>query len=386
MRCASPVASWAGVSALPLTPVLPLRLCPIPGPLYTVLMGYKESPVAEARARYAAMPARLLREFLAAHAGCVAAVAGGPLGVALCVPSTARPDGAPLTTLVGMAEAAGGGRGLLVARSCSAAPPLRSGICSPTPAPSPSLAEAHRRLDGNACCCSTTPTSAGRGRRAPRPRCGWPERPRWSSSCSDASSGPTALPPTPPSCERTGVPGPKSAAKAHRAAGVLRPGRPACSARRSAPPRPTRAPRRRPRRGRVRDGVTTRGGPESWSGPPGPTYCPPCTDDEVAAQRTGRAPAAVGCPIVAPAARASFLRTRPPFRSAPLPARLLRVQPGCAATAMVRSAAAAEPALELGHEEKVGQLRRAVGLPRVGDPDSGDVVEPAGARCGARAS
>ena len=106
MHCASPVASWAGVSGLPLTPLLPLRLCPIPGPLYTVLMGYKESPVAEARPRYATMPARLLREFLAAHAGCVAAVAGGPLGVALCVPSTARPDGAPLTTLVGMAEAA----------------------------------------------------------------------------------------------------------------------------------------------------------------------------------------------------------------------------------------------------------------------------------------
>ena len=91
MRCASPVRVVGRRLGLPLAPVVPLRLCPIPGPLYTVLMGYKESPVAEARARYAAMPARLLREFLAAHAGCVAAVAGGPLGVALCVPSTARP-------------------------------------------------------------------------------------------------------------------------------------------------------------------------------------------------------------------------------------------------------------------------------------------------------
>ncbi len=84
---------------------MPLRLCPIPGPLYTVLMGYKESPVAEARTRYAAMPSRLLHEFLAAHAGCVAAVSGGPLGAALCVPSTARPCGAPLSALDGMAEA-----------------------------------------------------------------------------------------------------------------------------------------------------------------------------------------------------------------------------------------------------------------------------------------
>ena len=132
---------------LPLTPVLPLRLCPIPGPLYTVLMGYKESPVAEARARYAAMPARLLREFLAAHAGCVAAVAGGPLGVALCVPSTARPDGAPLTTLVGMAEAA-------EAVGACWSPDLLRRAAAPVGHMQPDagafsvLAEAHRRLDG----------------------------------------------------------------------------------------------------------------------------------------------------------------------------------------------------------------------------------------------
>jgi hypothetical protein len=85
---------------------VPLRLCPIPGPLYTVLMGYKESPVAEARARFASMPARMFGDFLEAHAGCVAAVAGGPLGVALSVPSTARPHGAPLSALDGIAAAA----------------------------------------------------------------------------------------------------------------------------------------------------------------------------------------------------------------------------------------------------------------------------------------
>ncbi len=131
----------------PLTPVVPLRLCPIPGPLYTVLMGYKESPVAEARARYATMPARLLREFLAAHAGCVAAVAGGPLGVALGVPSTARPNGAPLTALDGMAGAAeAGGACWSPAVLRRAAAPV--GHMHPDAGAFSVLPEAHRRLEG----------------------------------------------------------------------------------------------------------------------------------------------------------------------------------------------------------------------------------------------
>jgi hypothetical protein len=90
---------------VPLSSVVPLRLCPIPGPLYTVLMGYKESPVAEARARFASMPVRMLGDFLATHAGCVARTAGGTISVALAVPSTARPHGAPLSMLDGMAAA-----------------------------------------------------------------------------------------------------------------------------------------------------------------------------------------------------------------------------------------------------------------------------------------
>jgi hypothetical protein len=85
---------------------MPVRLCPIPSPLYTVLMGYKESPVAEARARFASLPVRMLDDFLAAHRGCVAAVSGGALDVALAVPSSARPHGAPLSMLDGMAVTA----------------------------------------------------------------------------------------------------------------------------------------------------------------------------------------------------------------------------------------------------------------------------------------
>ncbi|HEY6425879.1 MAG TPA: hypothetical protein VIX84_01470, partial [Acidimicrobiales bacterium] len=52
---------------LPLAPVLPVRLCPLPGALYTLLMGYKESPVAEARRRFARLVRDLLGAFLRAH-------------------------------------------------------------------------------------------------------------------------------------------------------------------------------------------------------------------------------------------------------------------------------------------------------------------------------
>jgi hypothetical protein len=87
---------------LPLTPVVPVRLCPLPSPLYTVLLGYKESPVAEARLRYGAMVRALLTEFLLHHAGLLEAVAGGPLGLALLVPSTHRPGIAPLGRVDGL--------------------------------------------------------------------------------------------------------------------------------------------------------------------------------------------------------------------------------------------------------------------------------------------
>ena len=46
---------------LPLAPVVPARLCPLPSPLYTVLLGYKESPVAEARRRFGAIVRALVR-------------------------------------------------------------------------------------------------------------------------------------------------------------------------------------------------------------------------------------------------------------------------------------------------------------------------------------
>ena len=91
--------------ALPLTPVSPIRLCPLPSPLYTVLMGYKESPVPEARARFIPMVRGLFDAFFAAHAARL--TGGAPVDVVLVVPSTARPSGAPLARVPGLDEDVG---------------------------------------------------------------------------------------------------------------------------------------------------------------------------------------------------------------------------------------------------------------------------------------
>jgi len=52
---------------LPLVPVLPLRLCAVPGPLYTVLMGYKESSVDVARQRFTRIVAAHFAHCLSQH-------------------------------------------------------------------------------------------------------------------------------------------------------------------------------------------------------------------------------------------------------------------------------------------------------------------------------
>ena len=90
---------------LPLAAVLPVRLCLLPGPLYTVLMGYKESAVDEARRHFARLVRALLAAFLAEHGPCIAAAAGGPIDRVLAVPSTARPIGPPLAAIGGLADA-----------------------------------------------------------------------------------------------------------------------------------------------------------------------------------------------------------------------------------------------------------------------------------------
>ena len=90
---------------LPLALVFPVRLCPLPSPLYAVLMGYKESPVSEARRRFGPMVCALFDGFLVAHAPCVCAAAGGPTTLVLAVPSSSRPGGSPLNRVEGLAPA-----------------------------------------------------------------------------------------------------------------------------------------------------------------------------------------------------------------------------------------------------------------------------------------
>jgi hypothetical protein len=112
--CCGPSARGQGVCfacrrvghrlGVPLVPVFPVRLCPLPSPLYAVLLGYKESPVDEARRRFAPMVGSLFGAFLGSHGTCLAAAAGGGLEVALPVPSTARSGRAPLEEVQGLAR------------------------------------------------------------------------------------------------------------------------------------------------------------------------------------------------------------------------------------------------------------------------------------------
>ncbi len=80
---------------LPLAPVVPARLCPLPGPLYTVLLGFKESPVAEARLHFCTVVRTLLRAFLLDDGGRLETTVGGPIDVVTLVPSTHRPGPPP---------------------------------------------------------------------------------------------------------------------------------------------------------------------------------------------------------------------------------------------------------------------------------------------------
>jgi hypothetical protein len=82
---------------------VPARLCPLPGPLYSVLLGYKESPVAEARLRFGTIVRALLRTNLL-DCGRFEAMLGGQIDVVALVPSSHRPGPVPLALVAGVAE------------------------------------------------------------------------------------------------------------------------------------------------------------------------------------------------------------------------------------------------------------------------------------------
>jgi hypothetical protein len=93
------VASRLG---LPLAPVLPAYLCPVPGSLYTVLMGYKEAPVDEARRRFAGLVSRLFADFFVMHRSCLAEATGHGVDLVVPVPSSSRPGRASLEAVEGL--------------------------------------------------------------------------------------------------------------------------------------------------------------------------------------------------------------------------------------------------------------------------------------------
>jgi hypothetical protein len=97
---------------VPLAPVIPAHLCPVPGHLYAVLMGYKESPVDDARRRFTRRVLHLFGAFFAEHGTCVTRAIGGAVDVVLPVPSSSRPGGAPLERVPGLAELVGAPRGV----------------------------------------------------------------------------------------------------------------------------------------------------------------------------------------------------------------------------------------------------------------------------------
>jgi hypothetical protein len=85
-----------------LSMVLPVSLCPLPGPLYSVLLGYKEAPVAEVRSRYAGSVGDLFTDFLGHHKWCIFELLQGSPSLVLPVPSTSRPGPAPLDRIPGL--------------------------------------------------------------------------------------------------------------------------------------------------------------------------------------------------------------------------------------------------------------------------------------------
>ena len=330
--------------ALPLTPVSPIRLCPLPSPLYTVLMGYKESPVPEARARFSPMVRGLFDVFFAAHAACLR---GRALRWTWSWPSPrrrARPGRR-------LARCAG-------ARRCRARPgsvrDWRDDLLVRGPGrlgPHASPARRVRRpaarrsaLQGrHLLVLDDTYVSGARAQSAAAAL-------RLAGAASvqivaagrvlrpDRVPGPRRLPP-PTGHERR-----RDVARRRRLRlSALRsdPCAERVGARRSAPPTASRArwPRAssRPRReGRVRRGWT-----EEAEEPRGADVFAGTDGGRSGGAEHGQCSGCRRLPRVEPTVRPSVRRTRLSLSAVPLPARLLCVQPGCAATAMVASPSAA---------------------------------------------
>jgi hypothetical protein len=89
---------------LALARVLPISLCPVPSPLYGVLLGYKEAPIDEVRRRHAVIVDALFTQFLTRHEPCLFGLLKGPPSVVLPVPSSSRPGPSPLDHIDGLGQ------------------------------------------------------------------------------------------------------------------------------------------------------------------------------------------------------------------------------------------------------------------------------------------
>ncbi len=84
----------------PPTPTVPISVCCVPGPLHTLLRGYKDQPDQLTRQRFSRLVAQLVGGYLARHRRCLGTVAGGRIDLVCCVPASHRSVGTPLEQIV----------------------------------------------------------------------------------------------------------------------------------------------------------------------------------------------------------------------------------------------------------------------------------------------
>jgi hypothetical protein len=95
----------------PLATVLPVAFCPVPSPLYQILLGYKESGVGELRLFCQHRIGKMLTDFAGDHEVCLFDGLGGPVDLMLPVPSTLRPPPSPLEKILGIVSIYGAVKG-----------------------------------------------------------------------------------------------------------------------------------------------------------------------------------------------------------------------------------------------------------------------------------
>jgi predicted amidophosphoribosyltransferase len=90
-----------------LAPVVPVGVCPVPGPLHHVLRGYKDAPTPQQRRRHCERLAGILSEFVADHGPCLRRGRIAPTRTVLVPPRPHRGYPWPMARVAHAAVAAG---------------------------------------------------------------------------------------------------------------------------------------------------------------------------------------------------------------------------------------------------------------------------------------